>query len=433
MAITYRRDKGNPADPAFNLTPDEVDDNFKYLDKKIVENTGWNEVTDLGVFYEGSKTFTLNYRIQDILEIEVINDLFDESKYTRTVLPLTDFAWELNSYELTNTSAETVFVDGDQLKVRLRTPDAVIIEPEDPDTPPDIIIPDEEEPLSEISKMYFFDNRVGSEEKDWMPDNFLPTMKFISQDNIENEDDNSQLDLPKLTTHLNTISPTSRAIANLDWERQPFDDLFSSDPVKKAVAEAKYIQMVDHAISVRPNLQFTVYDLPSHGNYASNIANKNEPYGKHDQILSRLSVLNTSLYIFFANEENKTLFGKKGHEGNLEFLRQNLNLLLAAKIRTGKPAVPLFWNRIHSSANPLYQNKFIQPDVLADYVRLIYTHRFQGVGIDALGWWDNAGRVASNQGGLSNWCPVVRTATAYAGVWIDQFTEVQNTLISLQA
>lgn len=377
--------------------------------------TTFNEVTDRDVFYEGSKTFSLKYRIEDLLEVRVFNGNYTDGVYVDQDIPLEEFTYTKGSYQITNIATETVFLAGDQLLVRLKTPDATIAVPYSPDI---VLPPAEPEPDgSFVYPVSFFGDRtdLGMETYLATSDRFQVSTRLIDQGNIYQDSNVNALDASKLTTFMNTIPANSTDIGLLDWETKIFDDLLGSDAVKAEAAREVFKQTITTAKAARSNIRLGWYNLPSNFLYSSSNTTRNRPLGRHDEVLNLLDVLVPSLYIFNPAQENKGYFGKTGHEANKEYIRQVLTEALTTKIRTGKPVWPIMWHMVHIS-NPIYKNQALSPEEISDLVRVAVTHEVQGIKIDGIIWWDSMGHTSTNQGGVGGWCPVCRTDTDYTNL-----------------
>lgn len=388
-------------------------------------NPSTNEVyrveLDDKVFYEDTKTFSLNYPIYELIAVSVQNADREKSVLNPNI-PIEEFTFTNGGYTITNQEPSTVFMEGDQLFVWLKTSTNA-----SPPPPPVVFEP---QPVGDGKySFHFLYSRTGLDFKNWVATqaNMKVDTLFVGESSIYQDLNHNALDAAKLTSKIQSFADNSTDLVLLDWETEVYFDLGRQDAAKFNYAEDQFYQASIVAQNADPTLQFGWYNIPFKFNYSSQNTTSNLPAGRHDRIINACDYFQNSLYIFYADEQNWTLFGKKGHEGALEMLRQNLDVGLAMKLRTGKKYLPIMWHVIHPN-NTIYGEYLIQPDVFADYVQFVNNYRYQGVGVDGISFWDGSARVSNNKGGLGGWCPKLSTDAAYDARLIEIFTAVQAAL-----
>lgn len=172
---------------------------------------------------------------------------------------------------------------------------------------------------------------------------------------------------------------TGRVVLN--WETRAFKDLrdYPKSDRRYKDAEGEWKAMIKIIRQERPHLKIGIYGIPFRVWGSWQRMNYN-PQGKFDDLLSLVDFLSPGVYIQFPDEE-------VGHERNLKYIQDNLDIALAYGKSLGKPVYPFVWHRVHF-ANRTYGHELIQKEVLAKYVKHISTYSFNNYKSKGVFMWE---------------------------------------------
>lgn len=183
----------------------------------------------------------------------------------------------------------------------------------------------------------------------------------------------------------------------LDWEGHVLSDLKldKNDPDFKAV-EKLWIEVINLVRKIRPRVKIGLYGMPFRGfnDWQLNVGNLD---GNLDNIFSNIDFIAPSLYLVYTDEQ-------VGHERNLEYLRDNLDISLKYGKRFNKPVIVFMWHRLHPS-NHYASHGIMHKNLFAEHVKLISTYTVDNFKASGIFWWDdgsNSDRLSDLQG-INNW------------------------------
>lgn len=182
---------------------------------------------------------------------------------------------------------------------------------------------------------------------------------------------------------LNKLFPSiqSYGLLCLDIENKHYKDVKkSSDGSVEFQVGSKYlIDLIKYVKSKRPNLKVGIYGLP-YSSYWSSQRKFNT--SKLDAILKWVDYISPSLYIHYPDRQI-------GSDGNVKYLKDNLNIALAFGKRLNKPVIPYVWYIVHPS-NKRYGKELISGEQMANYTKVIKEYIYQGVRANGVIWWEPA-------------------------------------------
>jgi len=250
-------------------------------------------------------------------------------------------------------------------------------------------------------------------------------VRIMTQGNIKDSRDNS-FDPDKVKKFILRFYPdvNSNAKLVLDWESDPFKALrdHPENDNRFKAAERKFIGLVDYIKRMRPNLKLSYYSLPNR-TWSEGQSAKQNPAGKYDNIMAKLDFVSPSLYLLYTDEE-------VGHERNLKYMKDNLDVAMAYGRKFSIPVYPFLWHRVHANS-PLYPKQIVQKDVYASYFKFVRDYSYKGTEIKGVYLWDGIGGRLDNLKGIKNWLKgSVYNASTYDNFIISMAKTIKQTLNS---
>ena len=250
-------------------------------------------------------------------------------------------------------------------------------------------------------EIYVMRYRFGPQSLDYFDSKNIKVTNFFAENAIVQDGNPYKVDEAKVRENLRKLfrKADSGGKLVLDWEEKTVFKALRDYPVTDSrykTAEAEWRKLISIIRELRPNVEIGIYGIPFTGWGKGTIAKYN-PEGKYNELLSLVDFLAPSVYLPYADEE-------VGHERNLQYIRDNLNVALDYGKGLRKPVYPFFWHRIHDY-NKNYGYELMQIDVFANYVKAISTYSYNGYKASGMYWWEalSKKRNLSKADGLGGW------------------------------
>ena len=231
--------------------------------------------------------------------------------------------------------------------------------------------------------IYVINGRFGPETVEYFRNHNFKFATLQTQGAIVRRNDKSAIDLSRVERFLNKRFPNAdtTGMLVLDLESEPFKDLRDYDATDSRfkAAEKQWLTLVEKVKRLRPELKVGVYGIPFRSYYDWQKKKYNQP-GKMNNLLSEVDFIAPSLYIMYSDE-------KVGHNRNIRYLKENLDVALTYGKELGKPVIPFIWHRVHYSDDVKGQ-VLIDKEVFADYVNYIASYSRDNYKVNGVLWWD---------------------------------------------
>lgn len=181
--------------------------------------------------------------------------------------------------------------------------------------------------------------------------------------------------------YMNFFFPDSLSLGTcvLDIEDSPFYNLKSKSNSAEFVEEKNwFISVLDLLKKYRPNVNFGIYGIPFAVFYTEQMMFNIEQ--KFDEIFKHCDFIAPALYMSYSDEQ-------VGHQRNLTYLHDNLQIELDYGYRLNKPVIPFIWELIHPS-NKKYGGTIIPKIEYLDFVNFIIDYRYNGDSVAGLFLWN---------------------------------------------
>ena len=276
-------------------------------------------------------------------------------------------------------------------------------------------------------EVYVMNYRFGPKSLDYFDSKNIEVTNFFAENAIVQDGNANKVDPVKVRQTLQKLfrNADSGGKLVLDWEKKGVFKALRDYPVTDSrykYAEAEWRKLIGIIRELRPNVEIGIYGMPFNSWYKSGIARYN-PDRKYDKLLSLVDFLAPSVYIQFADEE-------VGHERNLQFIRDNMDIALDYGKRLHKPVYPFFWQRIHDY-NKNYGYELMQIDVFAKYIKFLSTYSHNGYKANGVYWWEalSKKRNLSKADGLGGWAKgMVTDYDSYDALMVKYATAVVEEL-----
>lgn len=231
--------------------------------------------------------------------------------------------------------------------------------------------------------IYVINGRFGPETVEYFRNHNFKFATLQTQGAIVQRNDKSALDLSRVERFVKKRFPDAdtTGMLVLDMESGPFKDLrdYNATDSRFKAAEQQWLTLVREVKRLRPELKVGLYGIPFRSYYDWQKMKYNQP-GKMNKLLSEVDFIAPSLYIMYSDEQ-------VGHDRNIRYLKDNLDVALTYGKELGKPVIPFVWHRVHYSDDEKGQ-VLIKKEIFADYVNYIATYSHDNNKVDGVLWWD---------------------------------------------
>jgi len=276
-------------------------------------------------------------------------------------------------------------------------------------------------------EMYVMNYRFGPRSLDYFKTKNIVVTNFLPSSSIAQTGDANSVDPAKVR---NTVGKLFRNAGNsgkivLDWETEGVYNALRDYPATDSRykhAEAEWRKLIGIIRDMRPNVEIGIYGMPFNA-WDKNDITRYNPEAKYDALLSLVDFLAPSVYLENPDEA-------VGHERNLQYIRDNMDVALDYSNRLHKPVYPFFWHRIHPD-NKEYGFELMQIDVFAKYIKFISTYTYKGSKASGVYWWEalSKNQNLSKADGLGGWAKgTITDYDAYDALMVKYATAVVETL-----
>ncbi|MBF9254228.1 T9SS type A sorting domain-containing protein [Pontibacter sp. 172403-2] len=276
-------------------------------------------------------------------------------------------------------------------------------------------------------ELYVMNYRFGPQSLDYFKTQNIVVTNFLPASSIAQTGDANSVDPAKVR---NTVGKLFRKADSggklvLDWETEGVYNALRDYPVTDSRykhAEAEWRKLIAIIREMRPNVEIGIYGMPFNA-WDKNDITRYNPEAKYGTLLSLVDFLAPSVYLETADEA-------VGHERNLQYIRDNMDVALDYGNRLHKPVYPFFWHRIHPD-NVEYGFELLQIDVFASYIKFLSTYTYKGYKASGVYWWEalNKKQNLSKADGLGGWAKgTITDYDAYDALMVKYATAVVETL-----
>lgn len=182
----------------------------------------------------------------------------------------------------------------------------------------------------------------------------------------------------------------------INWETGPYVAMrkYPVTDSRFKAAESEIIRLIDEVKRVRPHIKVSMYQMPFRFWYTG----QNDSYnaeGKFDKIFAKIDFIAPSYYMLYADEE-------VGHERNLQYIRENLNVALTYGKKFNKPVIPFMWHKIHPNVSDKYAGEIMQKEAFAKYIKYIYSYSYNNYKAAGVWWYDGLNDQLKDVSGINN-------------------------------
>ncbi len=270
--------------------------------------------------------------------------------------------------------------------------------------------------------------RWGSKTNDYLKSNgFTTNARIMGHPVIYGSGSSSRANLTSVREWLAAEFPTSTSTGYLiiSWETGPYPVMqkYSATSSEFKAAESEVLRLLNEVKRFRPNVKVSMYMMP----YRFWLQNQNTSYngtGKFDNIFAKVDFIAPSYYILQADEE-------VGHDRNLQYIRENLQVALTYGKRFNKPVIPFMWHKIHPNLSDRYAGEIIQKEVFAKYIDYIANYSYNNYKAAGVWWYDGLSGQLKDLSGIKNCLAgTVYDKATYDAMIVDYAQRIKSKLSS---